>query len=481
METRKINSTPQRKTKIVATVGPASCQKDKIKELILAGVNVFRLNFSHGSHELHFESLTHIRDSEKELGISVAILQDLSGPKIRITGIPVGNVIINDGDVIEVVHGSSDTTAKIIYVEGLNPPEFMQAGEVILLNDGFIVLEATKVEASKVTCKIIKGGKLRGKVGIAFPQSKVELGALTEKDFFDAEWGVQNNVDYMAVSFVKDAADLHNLRAHVKKHGGDIPLVSKIERKEALVNLDEIVEASDGLMVARGDLGLEVPLEQLPRLQKEIIEKGNYKGIPVIVATQMLSSMVTAIRPTRAEVSDVANAVMQGADAIMLSEESAVGENPVNCVEYLSRIAVEAEKTFEFEEYKLRLRGVDRETIADSVAYAACAAAVKISASALISCTASGRSARLIAKYRPQQALYGSSSHDKTLRRMCLYWGVRPIFTSWVASHQAEVSNAVESVKARDGLVSGSCVVVIGGIVVGKPGATSVMEIKTVE
>lgn len=475
------NQTPRRKTKIVSTIGPASRSKEMISALIEAGVNVFRLNFSHGTHDEHLEVLNIIRACAEEAALPIAVLQDLCGPKIRISAVENEYANIPDGDEINLWDANGTlSTAKDIYVETLNPVKYLKKGDPILLADGVIVLEARENNGKCVRCYVVKGGRLRSKVGIAFPESNVSIPATTEKDFSDLEWGISHGVDYVAISFVRDASDVTRLKDFIKSKGGDVHIIAKIERKDAIKNLHEIVDVCEGVMVARGDLGLELPLAQLPRTQKEIIEECNFEGKPVIVATQMLSSMVTAIRPTRAEVSDVATAVMMGADAVMLSEETAIGEHPVECVNYLNSIAIEAEKTFEFEEYKLRMRGADHETVADAVAYAACAAAIKVGASALVACTSSGRSARLLAKYRPQQSLFGSSSKPQTVRRMNLIWGVTPISTSVATNHREELEITLSAIQKLDALPEGSRAVVTGGLIVGKPGSTSVMEIREI-
>jgi len=469
-----------RKTKIVSTLGPASRDPEMIKKLIQAGVNVFRLNFSHGSHEEHLANLNNIRAVAESLRSPVAILQDLCGPKIRISAVENEYQMIADGDTIELLSANGSlTTQKKIFVETLDPVRFLRPGDPILLADGIISLVAEKNDGQSVTCKIIKGGRLRSKVGIAFPDSPVDTPATTTKDMDDLTFGIKHGVDFVAISFVRDASDIRTVRDKVKELGGDVHLIAKIERKDAIKNLDEIAEVCDGLMVARGDLGLEMPLEQLPRAQREIIRKGNYLGIPVIVATQMLSSMVTSIRPTRAEVSDVSTAVMMGADAVMLSEETAIGENPVECVSYLNAIALEAEKSFVFEEYKLRMRDADHRTVADAIAYAACAAAVKVNAAALIACSTSGYSTRLLAKYRPNQPLFGSSTHTRSLRRMSLFWGVTPVWLSEQSSnHLEELQHALSTIQRLCDIPKGALAVITGGLEVNKIGGTSVMEIR---
>lgn len=471
----------KRKTKIIATIGPASRSPEKIKALIQAGVNVMRLNFSHGSHEEHLETFNTIRKISEELNSHTAILQDLSGPKIRITNVAGDYCSLPDNGTVELLYAGKEknlSTADRLYVEGLMPSEFLKPGQPVLLADGIILLECTEVTEEKAVCKVVKGGRLRSRVGIAFPDSKINLPAATEKDMVDLAWGIENKVDYVAISFVQNAHDIVRVREAILKAKGDIKIISKIERKVALDNIDEILEASDGIMVARGDLGLEFRLEHLPLIQKRIIEAANLAGKPVIVATQMLHSMITSVRPTRAEVSDIAAAVMGGADSVMLSEETAIGEHPVESVEYLGRIAAEAEKSFEFEEYRLRLRDADHQTVPDAISYAACAASVKVHAAAIVACTETGNSVRLIAKYRPQQPLYGVSTREVALRRMSLYWGVIPILCSSAKDHYEEIDNALRCVQKVEMMPNGSRAVITGGTAVSMPGSTSIMEIR---
>lgn len=469
----------QRKTKVIATLGPSSRAPEKIRELIEAGANVFRLNFSHGSHAEHLAVLKDVRRISSEMGAWVAILQDLSGPKIRISNVEGDFCPIADGAPIELrVAQGGLSNAKVIYVETVNPMTTLKPGEHVLLADGLIELIAESVSSDCVVCRVIKGGRIRSRVGIAFPDSDVDLPATTQKDLTDLEWGIEHGVDYVAISFVRSASDVINLRTIIDQKGSAAGIVAKIERRAALENIEEIIKVSDGLMVARGDLGLEVPLEQLPMLQRRLIEEANHRGVPVIVATQMMHSMITSVRPTRAEVSDIAAAVMSGADAVMLSDETAIGEHPTECVKYLGRIALAAEQTFAFEEYKLRLRNADMYTVPDSIAYAACAAAVKTSAAAIIACTETGTSARLVAKYRPQQPLYGVSRKDTTLRRLALCWGVKPISFESASTHEVEIESALKIVQNRENLPNGSRTVVTGGILTQTPGGTSVLEVR---
>lgn len=476
---QSIESEYPRKTKIIATLGPASWTVEKIALLIKTGVNVFRLNFSHGEHAQHLETLNRIREASKDLKTPVAVLQDLSGPKIRISNVEGDFLPIADGATVLLRKSEGElSNASTIYVENLDPRIFLQQGQQVLLADGIIELFAKEVREDGVICEISKGGRMRSRVGIAFPDSDIDLPATTEKDLVDLNWGIDNDVDYVAISFVNNAQDILNLRERIQERGSDIRLISKIERKSALRNISEILDVSDGMMVARGDLGLELPLEKLPRIQKRLIEEANFRGIPVIVATQMLHSMISSVRPTRAEVSDIAAAVMSGADAVMLSEETAIGENPVLAVNHLDRIAREAEREFDFDEYRPRLRNADSASIPDAVAYAAAAAAVKIEAVAVIACTETGTSARLIAKYRPQQQLYGVTSSARTQRRMCLYWGIVPVLFDSPETHQDELEWSLNAVQSLGAFKAGSRAVITGGLNVRTPGSTSVMEIR---
>jgi pyruvate kinase len=472
--------TNPRKTKIVATIGPSSRSPERVLELIKAGVNVFRLNFSHGSHEEHLIHLQTIREASNALRMPIAVLQDLSGPKIRITNISGDYVTIPDDGTVMLHAGKEFSDEKNIYIEGLDASKFAQKDQSVLLADGIISLNIESVKGDVVTCSVIKGGRLRSRVGIAFPDSVIDLPATTDKDIKDLHWGIKHGIDYVAISFVQNAKDIQMVRSEIKTHESDIKIIAKIERKTALENIDEIVKESDGLMVARGDLGLELPLEKVPRVQKELIEKANYKGIPVIVATQMLHSMITSVRPTRAEVSDISAAVMSGADAVMLSEETAIGENPVEAVVYLSKIAREAEKAFEFEEYKPRLHDADRQTVPDSIAYAACAAAVKVNAAAIISCTETGTSGRLVAKYRPQQLHFSVSPKEFTLRKLSLNWGVRPLLVDQTTTSKDEIEGAIKAVSTLLQLPKGSRIVIIGGAAVRTPGGTNILEVREV-
>ncbi len=467
------------KTKIVATIGPASNSLETLKKLIQAGVNVFRLNFSHGTHEEHSQTLASIRKASDELGIIVAVLQDLAGPKIRISEIENATAPVDDGDLVKLKFADGSlSSSDTVYVNTINPAAVLKPGHQVLFADGTIQMITESVADDHAICKVVRGGNLRSRVGIAFPDSELTLPVTTEKDLKDLDWGLKNNVDFVALSFVQSAENISKLRGFIDQSDSNPKVIAKIERRVALEKIDEIMNETDAIMVARGDLGVEIPIEQIPLLERELIAKANHAGKPVIVATQMLHSMVHCIRPTRAEVVDCAFAVMSGTDAVMLSEETAIGKNPVEAVEYLVKISKDAERSFQFEEYKLRLRDSDRNTVSDAVAYAACAAASKVKAAAIIACTETGTTARLVAKYRPSQPLYAASKVKETLRRMCLYWGVVPIACQNTDNRSEEIDEALKLAQNAGNFENGTMAVALGGLSVGAAGSTSVMEVK---
>ncbi len=475
---------PQRKTKIVVTIGPVSRSREVVRELILAGMNIARLNFSHGTHEEHTATLKLLREEAKKLGAPIAVFQDLCGPKIRIGHVENDEVLLIIGNKISLKAGRDLKlgTSSEISVEAFDPAQVLRAGEKVLLSDGQIELVVENIESNVVNCRILSGGKLRSRSGIAVPDSKLEIPCLTEKDLRDVEWGVKNEIDYIALSFVSSTKDIMDLRGRIQQLGADIPIIAKIERASALDAIGSLCEASDGIMVARGDLGLELPLERVPGAQKLIIETANLRGTPVITATQMLQSMVQNTRPTRAEVSDVYTAVLEGTDAVMLSEETAIGNHPVLAVQMLDRILRESECEFQYENYHPRYRAAVQGSVADAVCFAACGAATKISASAIVSCTQSGNSARLVAKYRPHQSLFGATSNKKAMARMALYWGVEPVFFTLQdeSTTEDEITLAMLAIRDQYGLKPGARVVVTAGLKTKTIGSTTLMEIREI-
>lgn len=483
MTVKALRKPPMRKTKIVATLGPASSTAEVIRDMLENGMNVVRLNFSHGTHEEHARLLKIAREEAAKLGTPISVFQDLCGPKIRIGKVENDQIFIEEHQTIELRHtDGSIGNSQALYVEAFDPVEVLQPGEKIFLSDGQIELIVMRSEGRAVICRIVSGGALRSRSGISVPDSKLNLRCLTEKDMVDLAWGVEHELDYIAMSFVGTQGDVLDLRQKLSDLGSSIPIIAKIERGSALDNIAPIVEASDAVMVARGDLGLELPLERVPGAQKLIIEEANHRGVPVITATQMLQSMVKNTQPTRAEVSDVCTAVRDGTDAVMLSEETALGKHPALAVKVLAKILKEAECEFYYERSEPRLKGTDQVTVADAICYAACGAANKISASAILACTQSGYTARLVAKYRPHQTLFAPTSTRKALSRMALYWGVEPVYFALKdnCSMEDEITSAMTAVRDQYGLKPGARVVLTAGLKTKKTGATSVLEIREI-
>lgn len=446
-------------------------------------MNVARLNFSHGTHEDHAKLLKTVREESAKLKAHVAVIQDLCGPKVRIGEIKDGQVVLDEGKKIALRHADGSVgDAENIYVEAFDPAKVLQAGRHVLLGDGQIQLHVDDIANDCATCTVSAGGSLRSRVGISVPETRLNLPSLTEKDIHDITWAAEHAPDYVALSFVRSRQDIEDLKGHLEGHGVNIPIIAKIERASSLDNISEIVNSCDAVMVARGDLGLQLPLQCVPGAQRLIIAEANAAGIPVIIATEMLQSMVKQARPTRAEVSDISTAVHDGADAVMLSEETALGAHPIEAVTALDIISREAESELEFGPSGLHSRGAVGDSVPDAIAYAACNAADKINAAAILACTESGYSARLVAKYRPLQALFGITSEERPLRRMALYRGVQPLYcdvTSETAL-EAEVLHAMAAVRDEFGLKPGSRVVLTSGLNAKKTGTTSVMEIREI-
>ena len=472
----------KRKTKIVATIGPASSSRETINQLIEAGIDVARLNFSHGDHQQHLSALKLIREEAQKLGRHVGVFQDLSGPKLRISAVKNDQIELIDDSNVELKHGDSTGTAKALYVASFDPPKVMAEGEKVLLADGRIELIVERITPKAAVCKVVAGGALRSRSGISVPDSNLKLDCLTDKDKVDLAWAIENNVDFVALSFLGSARDVHDLNVLMDSMGKRIPVIAKIERASSLDHISEIVEVADAVMVARGDLGLELPIERVPSAQRLIIGTANHTGTPVITATQMLMSMVSEIRPTRAEVTDVSTAVRDGTDAVMLSEETAIGEHPVEAVKVLTRIVEQAEQEQNLERVRPSIRSRDDSKVADAICFAACNAAEKISASAMIACTQSGYTAKLMAKYRPQEPLFGATMKQESLARMSLYWGVHPLLLKIdnYSSIEDEIIAAMESVRDQYGIKPGSRAVITAGLRANTPGATNVMEIRDI-
>ena len=405
----------KRKTKIIATVGPSVDSKNKIHELIDSGADVIRLNFSHGSHEDHKNIVDWVRDYPK----SIAIMQDIQGPKIR-TGISQKGTFLNAGQVVELTSKESKSTEKSIFINYENLLTDIKPGERIFIDDGQVVMRVIELTGKNMTANIEVGGELRDNQGVAFPDSKLSVSAITLKDKEDLAYGKKIGVDIVAVSFVRKASDITEVKALVESN---IKIIAKIELKEAMKNLDSIIDESDGVMVARGDLGVQLPLEQVPFAQKKILDTANYKGKISITATEMLQSMKTSFRPTRAEVTDITNAILDGTDAVMLSAETSIGDHPNNVVKVMASICEEADSNSHYSSMRFKtLSSVD--TFATSLAKAAVQVANDIDAKAIVAYTETGSTPLLISNFRPSAPIITFSAKDLTLRQMNILWGV---------------------------------------------------------
>ena len=416
-----------KKTKIVATLGPASSDRDTIKQMMIAGVNVFRINFSHADFDAAKERIQLIRDLNKELGYNVGILADLQGPKLRVGKMKDG-VVVEKGDrIVFTTEKIEEGTADHVYMNYQSFPKDVKAGERILLDDGKLIFEVVSTDGqSEVVASVVQGGPLKSNKGVNLPNTEVSLPALTEKDVKDAAFAIEQEVDWIALSFVRHKEDLLDLKKLIKKHSSyEIPIISKIEKPQALDNIDEIIDHSNGLMVARGDLGVEVPAEQVPLIQKNLVLKAKAARIPVIIATQMMESMIDGLTPSRAEVNDVANSVMDGSDAVMLSGETSVGKYPVEVIQTMRKIVIRVENSPLIRKYDQAPQNKNDRFITKSTCYHAALMATEIEAKAICTLTNSGYTAYQISAWRPDSSILVFTSNKRILSQLNLLWGVK--------------------------------------------------------
>lgn len=474
----------ERKTKIIATLGPKSQSQADIVELIKAGANIFRINCSHATKDLATELLQNVRSASAFCNsIDVGVMFDLPGAKIRLSDVSDGSTNLETGGVIRVKAGLETGNQDCLYIKSLENLDFVKPGDRICIDDGKVMLSVKNIHSRvELEAQVDQGGEVKSGKGVDFPDSPVPVSDLTDRDWDYLDLACELGVDFVALSFVRSSQTVRLVRDYISRRGRDIWIISKIERKEALENLDQIIEASDGIMVARGDLALSIPPERLPIVQIKIIEKANDKSVPVIVATQMLLSMVKNRIPTRAEVSDISYSVIQGADAVMLSEETSVGDHPQLAVEMMDRIAREALTVFNFDQYKLRLSTLGQHDIVEAVCYAAAAASFKLNSKAIVACTTSGYSVKLIAKYRPKPPVLAHTHSESVCRRLSLCWGVKPLLASKKSTNDREERDeAFEVAKRFLGLKSGDTVILTGGLKTFQIGGTSLMEIRKVD
>ncbi|MGX1982389.1 pyruvate kinase [Thermolongibacillus altinsuensis] len=472
-----------RKTKIVCTIGPASESVEKLVQLIEAGMNVARLNFSHGSHEEHAARIRNIREAAKITGKTVAILLDTKGPEIRTHNMENGAIELKAGSEVTIsmteVLGTPEKFS--ITYEGLI--DDVEVGSTILLDDGLIGLEVIAIdkEAKEIKTKVLNGGVLKNKKGVNVPGVKVNLPGITEKDAADIRFGIEQGIDFIAASFVRRASDVLEIRELLEAHNAlHIQIISKIENQEGVDNIDEILEVSDGLMVARGDLGVEIPAEEVPLVKKELIKKCNALGKPVITATQMLDSMQRNPRPTRAEASDVANAIFDGTDAIMLSGETAAGAYPVEAVQTMHRIALRTEQALQYRDLLTKQSKQSGKTITDAIGQSVAHTALNLDVAAIVTPTVSGYTARMISKYRPKAPIIAVTSDESVSRKLSLVWGVYPQVAQQASSTDEMLDIAVEAAVDTGIVKHGDLVVITAGVPVGETGSTNLMKVHVI-
>jgi pyruvate kinase len=474
-----------RKAKIVCTIGPATASPAMLDRLIASGMNAARLNFSHGTHEAHAAAIAAIRRAAARRKVAVAIIQDVQGPRIRVGKVPEEGIQVHTGQSIRLRPASrgsdppavSESSVPDIPVLYPSLTRDLKPGARILINDGLIELLAEHIADSHVACTVVTGGTILSHKGINLPGTTVSVPTLTDKDRDDVRFGIAQGVDYVALSFVRGPNDLVTARAFIAECGGDQPIIAKIERAEAVASLDTILDEADGVMIARGDLGVEMGPEAVPILQKRIIAEANRRRRLVITATQMLESMTQSPRPTRAEASDVANAVFDGTDAVMLSAETAIGAYPLETVQVMDRIIQTAEQ--EVGSMALFRRRTDVEPMAfpDAVCTAAYFAAQAIAADMIVVFSERGTTARLISKQRPVSPIIAFTPYESVRQRMALYWGVRPSLMQQIAHTDDRVEEAERKLKAEGLVKGGEKIVILSGTQVGQPGGTNLMKL----
>lgn len=463
-------------TKIVCTVGPASGSAKVIRALAEAGMNVARLNFSHGTHEEHASWIQTIREVSAELNRPIAILQDLSGPKLRIGEIESDNVVLKEGEKLTLTNRDVPGNEKEISISYPTLPNIVKIGDQILLADGVLELRVMGTTAQDIICKVIVGGELSSHKGLNLPKASCSIPSVTQKDIKDLKFGLEHDVDWIALSFVQRSSDVLKVKQVVNDKEKNTPVIAKIEKREAVERIDEIIDVADGVMIARGDLGIETPIEEVPLIQKKITKKANELGKPTIIATQMLESMIDNPRPTRAEVTDIANAIFDGTDAVMLSGETAIGDYPIQAVKVMASVAGKTEEQIEYVENLERHTITPERNLPDAISHAACHIALNISADAIVCCTRSGQTARMTAKYRPHAKIIAVTESEATLRRLSLVWGVQAVLIGQANNTDELIAEAKQAIIANHLLPKGSSIVIVAGIPVGMPGTTNMIK-----
>ncbi len=470
-----------RKTKIICTMGPAVDDEEKLRELMLNGMDAARFNFSHGTHESHLATLNKVKRVRDELGIAVATILDTKGPEIRIKTFENGPVTLAEGDKFTLTTRDVPGDASIVSVTYADLHKELQSGCRVLIDDGLIELNVDSISGQDIACTVRSGGPLSNNKSINIPDVSIHLPSLTEKDREDIRFAVEQDFDFIAASFVRKASDVEDIRACLKENGGEhIRIISKIENREGVENLEEIIAASDGLMVARGDLGVEIPAYEVPILQKRMIKETSMAGKPVITATQMLDSMIRNPRPTRAEVSDVANAVFDGTSCVMLSGETASGKHPIEAVQTMVNTIRAAEQATDYWGRFRRFEFKPGRSINDAVTHTCCQTAMDLEADAILTPTQTGHTARMISRFRPACQIVALTTTERARRQLAISWGVKPLLAGYVDSTDRLFSMCVQSALKEGAVESGQMVVITAGVPIGRAGSTNLIKAQVV-
>ena len=468
-----------RKTKIVCTIGPACNDEKTISEMCLAGMNVARLNFSHNTHEDHKKRIDMVKKVRNELNMPIAILLDTKGPEYRIKTFKDGKIFLNDGDNFTFTSDEIEGDGTRVSVNYKNLPQDLLVGDRILLNNGLLIFEVVSLTNTDVNCKVIVGGELSDRKSMSFPNKTLKQVYLSEQDKQDILFGIENDIDFLACSFVSCKQDLLDVKAFLKEHNAeDISIIAKIENRSGVDNIEEICEVCDGIMIARGDMGVEIPFEELPAIQKKLITKCRLLGKRVITATEMLESMIVNPRPTRAEISDVANAVYDGTSAIMLSGETAAGKYPVLAVKTMARIAQNTEENIHYNKRFLTREFKIKNTV-DAISHSTCGMAIDIDAKAIAVCTISGITARMVSRFRPAVPIVGITTNERVWRRLSLSWGVTPVMCENFNSTEVLFYSASRLTKELLKLKKDDKIIITGGMTNGKSGNTNLIKVET--
>ena len=469
-----------RKTKIICTIGPASEQEDVLREMCLAGMNVARLNFSHGTHEEHQHKIDTIKKIREELDLPIAIMLDTKGPEYRIRTFENHKIKLNDGDTFTFTSDECEGNSERVSVSYKNLSNEVFVGDTILVNNGLLSFKVKEISGSDVICDVIVGGEMSDRKSMNFPNHVLKGDYLSEQDKDDIRFGIMNGVDFIAASFVSNKDDVEKLRTFLNENGGeDIDIIAKIENRSGVDHIDEICEIADGVMVARGDLGVEIPFVEVPSVQKYLIKKCRLLGKRVITATEMLESMIEKPRPTRAEISDVANAVYDGSSAVMLSGETASGKYPVSAVKNMAEISESTEKSIDYRKRFLTTEYVIKNNL-DAVSHATCAMAIDTQAKGIVISSLSGVTVRMVSRFRPPVDIIGMTTSKKAWRKLNLSWGVTPVMSEEFESVDVMFYHAMQKARQIFGLTSGDNVILTGGQTNGHSGNTNTIRLESV-